>query len=368
MFWIVLAGFVVWFGYVLRGIFTPILIAFALAYLFHPLITYVERRWSMPRAVTVGLILAAVVLIGGPILAWGGTLAVRQSIELFNHAEAHVDTLAGRVQRRLEVDVSPFADQLKQHIASLKQNPGPTLVAAIKSAFAGEGRVAGVLENILGATAYVMLSLALIPIYFYYFAWQFGPLTHGYSRYIPASQRDETLQVIRQMDRAVSSFFRGRLIICLIMGVLFSVGWAMVGVPYAILLGLAAGAMSLVPFLSAVIWPLAVILMYVDQSSAAAASEAAGSLDAADANLVAAAMWPTIVYIIVQIIEGWALTPFIQGKSLEMSPVLILVVVVIGGAVGGLYGLLLCIPAAACLRILVREVAEPRLRQWAAEN
>jgi predicted PurR-regulated permease PerM len=72
-----------------------------------------------------------------------------------------------------------------------------------------------------------------------------------------------------------------------------------------------------------------------------------------------------VIYWVVQSIESWLLTPWIQGKSMEMSVPTILIVIFIGGAVGGLYGLLLCIPIAACGKILLREVFLPRLEAWA---
>jgi len=79
-------------------------------------------------------------------------------------------------------------------------------------------------------------------------------------------------------------------------------------------------------------------------------------------------VWPSVVYIVVQSIESWVLTPVIQGKSMEMSVVAVLIVMFVGGAVGGLYGLILCIPAAACGKILLNEVYLPKLKKWAAEN
>ncbi|MEX0742380.1 MAG: AI-2E family transporter, partial [Phycisphaeraceae bacterium] len=78
--------------------------------------------------------------------------------------------------------------------------------------------------------------------------------------------------------------------------------------------------------------------------------------------------WPSFVYVVVQFLESWLLTPVIQGRSLDMSIVTILIVVFVGGALGGLYGLILCIPLVACVKILLHEAVLPSIRTWAAEN
>jgi predicted PurR-regulated permease PerM len=75
-------------------------------------------------------------------------------------------------------------------------------------------------------------------------------------------------------------------------------------------------------------------------------------------------LWPTVVFTIVQLIEGYALTPMIAGKATNLDPVTILVAVLAGGSVLGVYGMLLAIPATACGKILLNEVLLPKVRAW----
>lgn len=90
--------------------------------------------------------------------------------------------------------------------------------------------------------------------------------------------------------------------------------------------------------------------------------------NAAGLDWMAIVGWPSIVYVVVQIIEGWILTPWVQSDSTDLSPVTVLIVVFIGGALGGLYGLILAIPIAACLKIFAVEILLPRLEQWASKS
>ena len=78
-------------------------------------------------------------------------------------------------------------------------------------------------------------------------------------------------------------------------------------------------------------------------------------------------LWPSVAYLVGQFIENWILTPWLQRHSTDMSAVTILLVVFIGGAVGGLFGLIFAIPVAACIKIAVEEFVQPRWQRWVRE-
>jgi predicted PurR-regulated permease PerM len=358
LFFICLALFVLWFGYYLRGIFTPVLIGLFLAYLFHPIITWAERRHNMPRPATIGILLGLVLIVVGVLAVLLGPLLFSEVSDLIEKAPDYLKSLGTRLAERYDVDVQSIIVGLEQKVAELRADPAGSVSRLLTWAFAGSGAVAGFIESVVGMTFYVTLMLVLIPFYFFYFAWQFGPVSHAFDNYIPASQREEFYRLAGKMDRAIAAYFRDRLVIGLIMAVLFWLGWWIVGVPYAFLLGLAAGVLSLIPYVGIVVWPIALILMYLEMTTGA---------DAPGFDAMAILVWPTLVYVVVQFLEGWILTPYIQGKSMEMSAVTILIVVFIGGAVGGMYGLILCIPIAACIKIFLQEYALPRLARWAAQ-
>ncbi len=354
-FWIVLtagaAAFLLWFGYELRAIFTPVLIALALAYLFHPLIAACEKRWNIPRPVTIAAIIAmtaAAVLILG---AWIGPKLIGQMKDLAGAVPGYLERLSK--QWGIELD-----EKAKQIVAEVSKNPMAYLADKAAAILGGTGVAVNLISHVIGRLVLITITLALIPVYFFFFAWQFGPLVGHFDQYIPRSRRDRTRAILRRMDTIVAAYFRCRVAIALIMGVLFSIGWAMAGVPYPLLLGMGTGLLSIVPYASTLGWPLAVGLTWLDITADPSAAF----------DPWAVLVWPSGVYLVVQAVESWLLTPWIQGKSLDMSAVTILIVMFIGGAVGGLYGLLLCIPLAACIKVLMVELALPRIRAWAAEN
>jgi predicted PurR-regulated permease PerM len=113
-----------------------------------------------------------------------------------------------------------------------------------------------------------------------------------------------------------------------------------------------------VPYLSAIGWPLAVVIKYAD---VVATGQSNGT------DWMAILLWPSVAYLVVQFIESWVLTPWMQSRSTDMSAVTILIVVFVGGAVGGLFGLIFAIPVVTCLKILIEEFIRPRWLQWVRE-
>lgn len=211
------------------------------------------------------------------------------------------------------------------------------------------------------ATALEFLTIgfltALIPFYFWFFSVSFPSAIAKLRALIPEKHREGTVKLIVEMDHAVSGFVRGRIVISLIMAIMFAIGWKVCGVPYAITLGLVIGLFSVVPYLSAVGLPIAIGLLIVDQL--VLPEEARMSW-----------MWivvgPSLVYAIVQLLEGYVLIPVIAGRATDLGPVSIFVAVLAGAALAGVYGMLLSIPVAACLKIYGREVIMPRVKAWSS--
>jgi predicted PurR-regulated permease PerM len=116
-------------------------------------------------------------------------------------------------------------------------------------------------------------------------------------------------------------------------------------VPYALLLGLLTGLLTIVPYLCTVGWPVALLAKYIDVLSSSGAVAWTDIL-----------LWPSVVFVIVAFAEGWMLTPWIQSETMEMSALTVLVAVIIGGGLGGALGMLLAIPVTACGKIILEEL------------
>jgi predicted PurR-regulated permease PerM len=350
VFWIGSAAFLLWFGYELRGVFTPVLIALLLAYLVNPLVGTAERRWGVPRPVTITALLIAMAIVGAALAAWLGPIVSEQMQTLAKKTPQYLQ----RATQTYGVQVGTLSEQFNTLLTRLQDDP----LSVLQPLFLGTSQAFGVIGQVIGTTTEVALIIVLIPIYFFFFSWHFDGMVETVGRFLPVRRKARILTIIGRMDQAVSGFFRGRLVIAVITGVLFGVGWAMTGVPYWFLLGVVTGVLNIIPYASAVGWPLAIALKYLD-----AVTGSGGSVD-----WLSIALWPSLPYLIVQFVDGWLLTPWIQSQSTDMNAVTVLIVVFIGGAIAGFYGLLLAIPAAACVKILLEEVVMPRWERWAAEH
>ena len=339
-----------WSLYALHTVFLPVFIALLFAYLVHPFVDYTFTRWRAPRPLTVGILmlLLALTLIG--LGLWLIPLLIEQTQTLIQKIPVYVRSLSQRYESLL----SGSSFNPRDLLGRMYDDP----LATLQPLLMGTGHAFGLLGQLLGITINAALYTILIPVYFFFFAWHFKSMSQTVVRLIPITHRPHILHVLQRMDTAVRGFFFERLLIAMITGVLYASGWALTEVPYWFLLGVATGLTTLVPYLSAVGWPLALILKYADAVTAGQSVET---------EWMAIVLWPSVAYLVVQFIESWILTPWLQSHSTDMSAATILLVVFLGGAVGGLFGLIFAIPVAACLKILVEEFIGPRWLQWVRE-
>jgi predicted PurR-regulated permease PerM len=340
-----------WLLYELREIVVPLLIALVLAHVFNPVVTSLEENWRCPRPLTAALLLAIFVLGFIGLLAWLGPLLLAQVTDLARRLPEYLRTLAAAY----EIDPGNLLNQLEQSLGQLQLKPQQIL----GQVYEATGRALGIVTTVFSVTSYLLLSVALILVYFFFFSWGFNSALDKLARFLPESRKERIVEILARMDAAIGQFFRGRLIIAMIMGVFLSAGWYFTAVPYWFFLGMLTGLLNVVPYLSIVSWPLVILLKYAETLTAGQGNPV---------DFFAIALWPSAVYIGVQILEGWLLTPWIQSGQTNLNAATILVVVIIGGALGGILGLLFAIPIAACVKIFFEEVFLPQARRWAADH
>ncbi|MCE9620081.1 MAG: AI-2E family transporter [Planctomycetes bacterium] len=404
-------------GYAMRSVTVPLLIAFGLAYLVEPLVESLCRRFRMSRPAAVGTIMGTAGLGLLFVIAVTLPIVIGQSVSFVESFRSGRFNAA--IDRAQSVVPDPYKEQVSKIRSWFSENVGsgsgippaapagaaadaPTgasgtpngatetpavkpvpaeakstqqvnqevIERAVEEALNKRGIVTGQpaisWTNMFGssvqsvfATAMEFLTIgfltALIPFYFWFFSISFPAAVKKLRGLIPENHRAGTVKLIAEMDHAVSGFVRGRIVISLIMAVMFAVGWKICGVPYAITLGLVIGLFSVVPYLCAVGLPIAIGLLLVDQLILP---------EEARMSWLWIVLGPTLVFAIVQTLEGYVLIPIIAGRATDLGPVSIFVAVLAGAALAGVYGMLLSIPVAACLKIYGREVMMPRVKAW----
>ncbi len=186
----------------------------------------------------------------------------------------------------------------------------------------------------------VLAGLALIPIYAFYFLLEKQGIEKQWTDYLPVSNsklKDEVVWLLENINDALIVFFRGQVLVAMCDGVLYAVGFLLIGLPYALLLGLAAAVLTIVPFLGAIVTCAAALVIAMVQF---------GDWQHP--------LWVLVVFAVVQGIEGWIIQPKIIGDRVGLHPLTIIIALLVGTTLmGGILGGLLAIPATAVIRALM---------------
>jgi len=330
----------------LSPVLTPVLLGLGLAYVFNPVTAWAERKHNMKRPVTAGLVLGVIGLALAIVVPLLVIYAVQQGTQLVDKAPEYAETVLGWVDSDMddaETRVRAFIEQFDW----TKVDAG----AAQKALGVGAGAVIAV----FGLASYAAIFILVTAFCFFVFSWKLEELKRWFAAFVPKPYRAETFRILGKMDDTVSAIVRGRLIQSLCVMIVLSIGWWIAGVPYWLLLGLLGGALNLLPFAAILSWPLAVLLTVVDKANGGTMA------------IVWAIVWPTVVYLIAQSLDGWVVEPLVQGKATGMAALTVLLVVLAGGALLGLLGVVLAVPIAACIKILSQELLLPKLRAFAED-
>ncbi len=314
------------------GVLWPLACAGVLALILRPLVELFERRLRIRRLVAVillfglfGLVVAGALLLILPPLI-DQTIAFIAYIPVFwqsasTYVERNYPEWIALMQRQLD---NPAVRQLVENLSGefkiLLSQALPSL------------RAAGV--GALGVFAFVA-HVAIIPIYLFFFLLSHGEPTHRLDRHLSflgKNARDDIVFLIREFIGIVVSFFRGQLLIGLLMGALLAIGFSIVGLKFGLVIGLALGVLNIVPYLGTILGLVITLPLAFFQPEGGW-------------HLVGLVL---LVYVIVQNIEGWFLTPKIMGDRTGLHPVMIIVAIFFWGtAFDGILGMLLAIPLTA---------------------
>lgn len=295
--------------------------AFFLAIALNPAVEFFKNympRQSRASALAVVMLLALSLLF---FLAFTFVpLLIDQSTEL-------IESLP-QVAQQIQNGNGPVAQFVDRHnLEQIIRNAAEDISKAVLGA---TGSVVAIASGVFNgfAAAFTILTLAI-------FMLLEGPRWNKLLwRYHPNKTRQRNLILAEQMYDAVSSYFTGILLIATISAVVSTIMMTIVGIPYAIPLGLVVGLFGLIPFIGATLAAVLVVVVAFFTSTGA--------------GIVMA-----IYFIIYQQIENNILQPIIQGRSTELSPLIVTIAIILGAAAGGLFGALIAIPVAASIKVLV---------------
>ena len=198
-------------------------------------------------------------------------------------------------------------------------------------AFSTVASVGASVANVLSLVAVILISTI-------YMVARPRPLVEGFVAFFPAGRRPGVRKVLRRMYGAVQRWFLGQLADMALVGVLSTLALYLIGIPFALLLGILTGLLCFVPLLGPVFSVFPPLLL------ALASGEPAKAL------------WVVAAYVVIQSIEGNVIEPMVMSRATALHPVVIVFALLVAGTLFGFIGLLLAVPFVAALHVLLREL------------
>jgi predicted PurR-regulated permease PerM len=183
----------------------------------------------------------------------------------------------------------------------------------------------------------VAVNLFIIPVAMFYLLRDFDHINEKIANMIPPRIRDQFVDIFKEIDRVLSRFVRGQLMVATLMAGLYSVGLFACGTPMSLFVGILAGYANLVPYLGLVFGfvPAAVLTFLQYQEWGPVLGVAA-------------------VFGVVQMLESMVITPRVVGDQVGLHPVVIMLAVLVGAELFGFLGVLIAVPVAAVINVLMR--------------
>jgi predicted PurR-regulated permease PerM len=356
----------------LSPVLWPLAVAGVLAYLLDPLVDHLEHRGARrPRAI---LAVFAMVLLA--MTAFFGSIVpqlVSEARQLAERVPDYAARLGDRIEHLVEhppqwvrrflereaAPPSPGAQTVPTDenvvapltnaptVVNTSTNPPPLLALSREDL---QTAATGVVTAVRGAGSWlfgrmlswvgVLAGLVLIPVYTFYFLLEKHGISSRWTDYLPVTDsrfKNELVFVLNSINNYLIAFFRGQVLVALCDGILYGLGFLLIGLPYALLIGFMAIFLTMIPFLGAIITCLTALAI----------------------ALVQFGNWskPLLVLVVfgcVQGLEGLFISPRIMGGRVGLHPVTIIIAVMAGTTLlGGLLGGILAIPLTAALRVVM---------------
>ncbi len=323
------------------GVFLPLAVGAVAALVCQPYYEWLRTKARLPRPLALIAVVLTFVIPVGAFLGFFGTLLVRQVVELASRfpewwasATASLDRRWPELREFLE---TPLGIRIRDALIAMQDQILVGLGGVGGTALSAG---AGVVRGIGGVLGWVVL-----PVYFVFFLIIEPRPIDGRSAlpFLKPDTRKDVITLVQEFVNIIVAFFRGQLIIAFLQGLLFAVGFTLIGLRYGFIIGLLLGLLNTIPYLGSIIGLGVALPLALFQDGGG---------------------WPTLafvllVFIVVQLIEAYLLTPRIMGKRTGLHPLAIIVAIFFWGqALGGIMGLIFAIPLTAFLASVWRLVKE----------
>ncbi|PLS76106.1 MAG: hypothetical protein CYG61_03865 [Actinobacteria bacterium] len=305
-----------------RVIFPPLILAGAIVFLLNPVVTRLQRR-RVPRALGAALayvsVLAALALCGALVYP----LAADQADELRDDWPEIQAKAESWIDARAEDSKGTFYEFTREDLEDAFSADNLTFRQQLDRA-----------RDVGLRVFQVLLVLVLAPIIAFYLLVDLPRIRTVLVSLVPSGARDEVLHVSRRLNRAIGGFFRGQLLVAVIVGAMCSVGLFAIGLRFWFLVGMIAGLFNVIPLIGPWVGGIPGVVIALTTGSPLQA------------------LGVVVVMATAQQIDNHFITPQVMQRVVQLHPAAVILALLAGGTLGGFFGLLMAVPAAAVLKIV----------------
>lgn len=313
------------------AILPPLLLAVIQYYVMNPVVDWFEKKFKIPRVVTI-LVLFLFVLIA---LIWIINILVPIAQNQINSLIKNWPNIWNdAVNATQEALRDPRLHEVKGSLQNMIDNTQKTLFKS------GQSTINATIGNISSAVSIItmiVMTLLTAPFILFFMLKDGHQLRPYITKFAPEHWQSSFSQLLYDINYALASYIRGQITVAFWVGVMFVVGYMIIGLPYGLALAILAGFMNLIPYFGT---PLALIPVFV------IAIMTSGSM----------VIKVLVVFLIEQAIETRILSPLVMGNKMEMHPVTTILLLIGASSVWGLWGVIFGIPIYAILKIIVSRV------------
>ena len=314
-----------------RKVLLPYILGLVLAYLLLPLVNWLDRHmpgrlhgWRVARPLAIVLTYLLLLIIVGGIIAFFVPVVVGQVeilVENWPSLTSRVEDWGERGLWWYTTNIpADWRDTIETNLRGLADDVLKTLQ---------DGLVA-TLTTVFSTISFI-IGMVVIPFWLFYILHDESQVKTGVIQALPQQLRSDVLCMAKLIDDVLSAYIRGQLLLCFFVGGMATIALAIIGVPFALVLGLIAGIFEALPFVGPILGavPAIVVALLSDPGSA---------------------LWVAIAFFAIQQIENLILVPRIAGESVKLHPAMVMVVLVVGNELAGFLGMLIAVPVTALLR------------------
>lgn len=315
------------------GITAPaIVVAGILYYVLDPFVHFMERRLKLKPGLAIAIAMLVTIAIIVAIFLKLIPFLTKQTTGIIGalpqFANDVMQKLSAMNQKHHWVSAANLAEINHRVTVYFSQRGWNILTGTLSS-----------LGNVVTTVSDWIITLITAPMVLFFMLKDGSRFPHYISQVVPTAYRERFVVMLDKMNAKVSSYVRGQLTVALCVLIIFTTGYSIIGLPYAVLIGLIAGPLNLIPYFGSAIALIPAIIMGVVTSPSML-------------------LGVVIVYLIEWVLETQVLSPLIMGNSLAMHPITIVFVLLAGGKMFGLIGVVFGVPGFAVLKVLVTTAFE----------